>query len=48
MTTAVTSTPTVASDMAGHKATRNTRLRVRKPPSKMMIASAMLPTSWAV
>ncbi|MNF91115.1 hypothetical protein D3C84_737080 [compost metagenome] len=41
---AVTSTPTVASDREGHRATRKLETRVRMPPSSRMIARARLPT----
>ena len=37
-------TPTVASDNAGHNATRKLETRVRKPPSSKITARARLPT----
>ena len=40
----VINTPTVASDSAGHNATRKLDTRVRKPPSSRITASARLPT----
>ncbi|MNH45746.1 hypothetical protein D3C79_1082830 [compost metagenome] len=40
----VISTPTVASDNAGHRATRKLATRVRKPPSRRITAKARLPT----
>ncbi len=40
----VMSTPTVASDSAGHKATRKLATRVRRPPSSRITARARLPT----
>ncbi|MDT4819808.1 hypothetical protein FQZ97_529350 [compost metagenome] len=40
----VISTPTVARDSAGHKATRKLETRVRRPPSSRITASARLPT----
>jgi len=40
---AVTSTPTVARLIAGHRATRKVSRLVRMPPSKMITASARVP-----
>jgi hypothetical protein len=37
-------TPQVASAVAGQSATRKVEMRVRRPPSSRMIASARLPT----
>ncbi|MNC43398.1 hypothetical protein D3C75_922550 [compost metagenome] len=37
-------TPMVASDSAGHSATRKLATRVRRPPSSRITASARLPT----
>ena len=44
---AVIITPTVASDMAGHNATRKVAARVRMPPSSRITASARLLTRYA-
>ncbi|MNY01952.1 hypothetical protein D3C86_1345010 [compost metagenome] len=41
---AVITTPTVASDIAGHRATRKVATRVRMPPSRRITASARLLT----
>ena len=40
----VISTPTVASESAGHRATRKLATRVRRPPSRRITARARLPT----